>query len=392
MDIFQSSYYIRCNRYLSFCGHWPYQSLRNRIRNFVLLMFLMSTILIPQIIKFWQLRHNIHVFVAALPSMLYYCAFLFKNSFSMLQSKEIKKVLEKIKSDFQRYKDEDLKILHKYSGQANKINTFYTVYMFMAVGGYSMLPLTLHVMDIALPKNESRLPTKPRLINYNIEAFDENIFFIIIHGVIVDTAVIVFIIGFETLCFSFSYHVCALFVIVTNKIRDSIDERITSKHSEVDQDIFYRNFVKIVIMHKDALDFVDTVETALSVLNLFAIGFAMMPLTITGFEFILSKGNVGEMARWSLFAFGEIVHLFYYNWPGQKIRDHSLCVYQSCYAIEWYKEEIPDKCKKLLNLMMLRGQKPCSLTAGKVYILGLENFAAVMKVSMSYFTVLSSVM
>lgn len=39
---------------------------------------------------------------------------------------QIKKVLEKIKSDFQRYKGEDLKILHDFSDQAYRINTFYT--------------------------------------------------------------------------------------------------------------------------------------------------------------------------------------------------------------------------------------------------------------------------
>ena len=87
--------------------------------------------------------------------------------------------------------------------------------MFMAVAAYSLLPFTLHVMDIILPLNESRLQIKPRLTTYFIDKFDENIFFIIIHGIIVDLMAIVLIIGFDTLYFSFAYHVCALFLIVT---------------------------------------------------------------------------------------------------------------------------------------------------------------------------------
>ena len=35
------------------------------------------------------------------------------------------------------------------------------------------------------------------------------------------------------------------------------------------------------------------------------------------------------MVRYVLFAFGEIIHLIYYNWPGQKIKDHSLLIYQT---------------------------------------------------------------
>lgn len=50
------------------------------------------------------------------------------------------------------------------------------------------------------------------------------------------------------------------------------------------------------------------------------------------------------------------------------------------YATNWYNKDFSIRSKKLMNLMMMRSQKPSYLTAGKIYVLGLENFAAVIKV------------
>ncbi|NP_001177568.1 odorant receptor 192 [Nasonia vitripennis] len=397
MDILKSSYYIRCNKYLSFYGHWPYQNVIVKIRNQIVIMLLIMSIFLPQFMKMIEIRHYFHYFILSLPSLLYYTQFIAKNVFAFVGRKQIKNVLDKIQQDFQVYKGEDLAVLHEYSKKAQKFNKFYTVYMFMVVGAYSMLPFTLYMLDTFVPLNYSRLPYKPRLVKYCITTFDDNILFIIIHGGIADMMAIVFVIGFDTLFLSFAYHICALFVIVTHKIRDAVNDEIDSQNSTINEcsnlreDISYRNFVKTITLHKYVLTFIDTIETAFSPLNVISIALAMVPLTITGFEVVMNKGNPGEMLRYAMYAIAEMIHLFYYNWPGQKIRDHSMLIYEACYATNWYRKDFSVRSKKIMNLMMIRSQKPSYLTAGKIYVLGLENFAAVMRVSMSYFTVLSSV-
>jgi len=54
------------------------------------------------------------------------------------------------------------------------------------------------------------------------------------------------------------------------------------------------------------------------------------------------------------------------------------------YDCEWYRDDIPEKSKKLLHFMMLVSHRPRNLTAGKIYALGLENFAAVILQHHSY--------
>lgn len=87
--------------------------------------------------------------------------------------------------------------------------------MFVVVSAYSALPLSLHIMDIVMPLNQTRLQQKPRLISYHIDTFDKNLLFIILHGSLADILAIIFVIGFDTLYLSVAYHACALFTIVT---------------------------------------------------------------------------------------------------------------------------------------------------------------------------------
>lgn len=58
------------------------------------------------------------------------------------------------------------------------------------------------------------------------------------------------------------------------------------------------------------------------------------------------------------------------------------------FAGNWYRAG--KNSKNLLHMMIMRSRKPCKLTAGKIYLMSLENFSAVVKTSMSYFTVLLS--
>ena len=47
------------------------------------------------------------------------------------------------------------------------------------------------------------------------------------------------------------------------------------------------------------------------------------------------------------------------------------------YNCEWYRADVPRKCRHLLKLMIVRGQMPMNLTAGKVIILSFDSFAKV---------------
>ena len=86
--------------------------------------------------------------------------------------------------------------------------------MFTVVSVYSLVPLMFHMIDVVTPGNATFLTESPRLITYHSEYLDNNILFIIIHGFVVDLTSLVIMIAFDTLTFSFAYHVCGLFTLV----------------------------------------------------------------------------------------------------------------------------------------------------------------------------------
>lgn len=50
-------------------------------------------------------------------------------------------------------------------------------------------------------------------------------------------------------------------------------------------------------------------------------------------------------------------------------------IYKTIYTISWY--ELPLLLKTEIHLLILRSQKPSKITAGKFYVMHLENFNAV---------------
>ncbi|XP_023245228.1 uncharacterized protein LOC106643201 [Copidosoma floridanum] len=395
-DVLKGPYYARSRRYLILYGQWPYQDLGIVIFCQILMMLGTLSSFVPHCINVYEALDDFQYVVKGTPSLLFYVQLYAKNLFGFISRRKIKKVLDGIQRDFRVHAADELEVLDSYSRTASRFNYFYAACMFGVAWSFSTLPLVLHLMDVLVPLNETRLQQKPRPMTYHIGALDDNMPVIILHSYFADVLSMILIVGLDTLYLSLAYHACALFVIVAKRARGAIDRRGEgvgpSDGRSGDRDAHYPNCVKTVVAHQYALEFVGTIELAFSSLNLISIGCSVVPLAFVAFTVLVSKDSPDERIRYFLYAFAEVVHLFYYNWPGEKIREHSLLVYKVCYDGNWYEEEFGLKCQKLINLVMIRSQRPCIITAGKMYELGLKNFAAVVKVAMSYLTVLSSIM
>ncbi|XP_018358400.1 PREDICTED: uncharacterized protein LOC108758109 [Trachymyrmex cornetzi] len=74
--------------------------------------------------------------------------------------------------------------------------------------------------------------------------------------------------------------------------------------------------------------------------------------------------------------------------PGQRLMDHSLNVFNSVSRSQWYTFSL--KTKKVLRILLYRSIVPCTLTAGKLYVMSMANYSSVVQTAMSYFTTFSS--
>ncbi|XP_035727343.1 odorant receptor coreceptor-like [Vespa mandarinia] len=80
--------------------------------------------------------------------------------------------------------------------------------------------------------------------------------------------------------------------------------------------------------------------------------------------------------------------LLLFCFPGDQLIYQSSMVSKTIYSIEWYQTSVPIKSE--VCMMILRSQKPSYITAGKFYVMHLENFNAILNTSLSYFMVLKN--
>ncbi|XP_018378466.1 PREDICTED: uncharacterized protein LOC108771069 [Trachymyrmex cornetzi] len=76
-----------------------------------------------------------------------------------------------------------------------------------------------------------------------------------------------------------------------------------------------------------------------------------------------------------MFVFGHFGHMFFVNYLGQKVIDHSSDVFHRIYNARWYAA--PLKAQKLLLLMMQRSMRHCTIVVNGLFIPSFEGFATV---------------
>ncbi|XP_011695543.1 PREDICTED: odorant receptor 4-like [Wasmannia auropunctata] len=82
------------------------------------------------------------------------------------------------------------------------------------------------------------------------------------------------------------------------------------------------------------------------------------------------------------------LYFFVLNYIGQEVTDHNSHVFSTAYNVRWYVA--PLHVQKLILFLLQKGNKTFVLRLGRIFGLSLEFFATLTKVSISYFTIVSS--
>ncbi|XP_029673297.1 odorant receptor 4-like isoform X2 [Formica exsecta] len=240
----------------------------------------------------------------------------------------------------------------------------------------------------------SNYSTRPVGFPYHVEYFvDVNNYYypVLIHNYLSGVIRLTAIVASDTCVAILVQHCCALFSIVRYRlehIRKSIEQDKELAMLDEDDKI-YANFAYCIQKHEDALQFASLLETIYSKAFFIEVGLIVGAMSLSAVQ--ATSGNITprDAMQHGGFITGQLLHLFTACWLGQQIIDHSDRIYTSIYQGEWY--ESSPKSRKLLNVMMLRSTSPCTLTVGKIMVLSLSSFNAIVRASASYFTVFKSV-
>ncbi|XP_018054949.1 PREDICTED: putative odorant receptor 85d, partial [Atta colombica] len=242
---------------------------------------------------------------------------------------------------------EEYNIMRKYAKNGRRYSLGYSLYCFVALYLFLSMSLIPQLLDVVLPLNKSRsiLLTYP---GYYFVDEREYFFYIFFHAIVAWEIAMIGIVAHDCIFVTYVEHVCSMFAVVG--------------YAQLLEDTFNVSFAMQIL--------IVTIGMSITLLQ------------------VCIHFNILESMRYALYIIGELIHLFFLSFEGQKLIDHSLQIRDKIYNNCWYKVSI--KSQKLIILIMIKTLRLSFLSAGKIYIFSLESFTMVLQTSMSYCTVLAS--
>ncbi|XP_043511732.1 uncharacterized protein LOC122529551 [Frieseomelitta varia] len=404
--VFEISYYKILKKYLQLVGLNPQGKERFGDFSIVVALISIASIFVPTILEFYAslCARNIDAALECVPHLAACAASICKLLNIYIYRKNFNKLFNFIEKEWGQLKlNNELHILEKVLMQGNKMGQLYrskisqqypntclflflgTLMSFMIL--FLVVPLISPIMDIIHPLNETR--SRQQLLRVNYMIFDQNDYFFYVYIQLAWGAVIVVmtVIAADWLYILIIHHSSGLFAVCGYKVQKATrqsdsDDEIASYKYKVEQ------FRDCVIMHNEAIEFYNLLNESNQKSYLIQVGINMMGMSVTAVQTVVNFDRPAEALRAALFHGANQFHLFVLSLPGQVLLDHCNEFAKQIYSSTWYN--MPLKVQKMLYIMQIRCRNPCTLTAGGLYEMNMENFGITFKTCMSYFTMIMS--
>ncbi|XP_038220703.1 odorant receptor 67c-like [Zerene cesonia] len=143
----------------------------------------------------------------------------------------------------------------------------------------------------------------------------------------------------------------------------------------------------LVQRHQQLIQLVNEIEQLYSKSTLFniVVSSVLICLSVFNVTFINDFGAVFSFISFLVMSLYQIFMSCYF---GDMIVTSSLQVREALYKCKWYDAE--PQIKRTIHIIMLRSQKPCSVTAAKFATLNISAFTTILSRSWSYFALLKT--
>ncbi|OXU18687.1 hypothetical protein TSAR_001571 [Trichomalopsis sarcophagae] len=396
MDLFVGQYFKLNKIVLTICGLWPYQSkLRRRI---TFAMLASSTLLFIFTLVAGILSQSKFDFVNTEETFIFifYCsAGLLKCTILYNQQNKIKKLYERIETDWKKLTDtSEREILRSFLLEGRKLNFIimsnYTILLVSCSSAFIIYSCVDFLPRILKEKSEYHRPHsfpyyfRPMVINekfYDLQ-------------VAVHITVIVFYAGFVYMSAIATYissvkHVCALYEIARYRLQNAVsyDKSNNSLLVLVEDTSIVPKLVKVIDMHAQALRGIQIIEKVFSADFFVLEASSLTALATDVYELKYCRANVRTFIRALLLTPIVIIYLFFVNYSGEQVIQACNDMRITAYNIDWYRTS--SRARVFVFMIMRRTLNPKYLTAGTiVMILSIEKFAAIITTAWSIGTIL----
>nr|AKO89986.1 odorant receptor 22 [Microplitis mediator] len=361
--------FLRINRlFLSSLGQWPQQEQISKIFTLINAVFFLITQAYFQTGGMIAAKCDQPIFMESIAPVLisFMCLVKFVNF--NYNADKMRKLLEIIQADWNSINDlEELKILNSWAKDSRKNTIMYAGALYGTMAPFMLGPLVPIFCKLmpagVLPANSSIVLEKPVL--FHVEYFydlEKYYYPLLIHSYFGTMAYMTVAVAIDSMFMVYVQHACAIFAVIGNRLEHLADDSSINFYynPHILNDEPYKRMIECIVQHSKALQYAQMIQSANSL------------------SFFFNWDSICSLLLSVDF-----------NWPSQRLADESARISETTTRCAWYLTSM--RSRKLLQLFIMRSSVPCQLTAGSFYTLNMQNFSAVVRTSMSYFTVLTSV-
>ncbi|XP_071650789.1 uncharacterized protein [Temnothorax longispinosus] len=387
MNVNSSHYYDLVKKLSSLTGQWPYQRPITRLICVILMTLSTMSMIIPQIAKFFTCQGNLQCIFHTMSSYILTTITLVKLYTCYFNRCKMKVLIDQLFVDWNELETpEEYEIMKRYAKNGRRYSLGYSLYYYFGVYVFISMSLIPQMLDVVLPLNESRpiLPTYP---GYYFVDERKYFFYIFSHSIMAWEIAVTVIVTHDCMLLTYIEHVCSIFALVGFRFERLIyNDAMKVLHSHI-SDAYRKRIAFSVYTHRKALKFAQLIGDTFSLTLTIQLALNTIMISITLLQVTQRKASILEMIRYVMYVVGQLIHIFFLSFEGQKLIDHSLQTRDKIYNSLWY--ETPTKSQRMLMFVMQKSLQPIFLSASKIFIFSMENFTMVVQTSMSYFTVLS---
>ncbi|XP_011302250.1 odorant receptor 22c [Fopius arisanus] len=379
MDFWDQNYFRLAKITSCIVGQWPNQSVKELILTRGLLLTLTIIQLIPRIRAVVLHSDDPQIVFDASGPFMIDTILVIKIINNCYNFKKMKTLLSKVKENWTIFSKDEMQVLHEYTAAGRRVSMIYLVSLFCGAVVFATEPLQLRLIHTFIKTNAS-LPLFPMPVDYGSIDVDKYYWGLFSLAEITTCLIVIGILSCDLLFFIYAYHACGLFATLGYTIEHLPSDRDPNSSRGI------RHVKRCVQIHHRATEFANELA-GLYIYNFLAvIGLNMIIISITGVQTVVHLDATEKIVQYGSLTITQLGHLFMECLLGQRLMDHSLSIQEHIGNAEWYYSSV--KSQKMLSLLLMRSQLPCTLTAGKFLIMNLETFNLIVRTSASYFTVL----
>ncbi|XP_063995744.1 odorant receptor 63a-like isoform X2 [Diachasmimorpha longicaudata] len=380
MEFWNQRHYS-CLKVLScLLGLWPYQSSREILiyRTAAVVLFILQTT--PQILALKSYYYDFQLVMESMTYFMIEITFIVNFVTYLFQFNKMRNMLDMIREDWGIFtEDNGLRILHTYASQGQKFSVLYAGSLYVSGVFTTLKPLQLRLMNILFKSNIS-VPKFFIPMDYGMINVDKYYYGLLCLSEMSVSIIVVMVLAYDLFFFLCAQHICGLFTALGVAV-----EKIPTD-CQLLVDGTYNYLKTCVTVHKRILRFVNLLDEILRWNTFILLGFTMIDLSMIELQLALHLDDIGEVLKNLVFIGSVMTRFFIICFVAQRVTDHSVDFQNNLINSRWC--DISLKSRHLIKFFIMRSQRPCQLTTGKVLVMSFQLFTVVVKASGSYFTML----